>query len=166
MHHSFPVSDWELRQKHTTFFQAMLGSVQQGAISANTASAVIVTLGGIMAKFSDVLPSQGWIILLITVVAWIFLTGMLVTSFSRSAVRIETAYLLEHEKLFPNTSPYHLESFLLDFADKNPFLTGKRTRAKTLLSERANHCTKLEQEQQLPANQKATVPTVATAGNP
>ena len=131
MHHTPPAADWELRQKHAAFFQTLVASVQQAAISANTASAVILTLGAVMAKFSDVLPSQDWVVLLTAIVAWTFVTGTLVTSFSRSAVRIETTYLQEHAKLFPGAPPYRLESFLLDFADRCPLLTGKRTCPQT-----------------------------------
>ena len=124
-----PVTDdWERRQKQATFFQTLLGSVQQSAISANTASAVIITLGGAMAKFSDVLPSYDWVVLLLATVAWVITSAIMVASFSRSAVRIEATYRREHALYFPKATPYRLESFLLDFADRNPALVGKALR--------------------------------------
>ncbi|RZL81498.1 MAG: hypothetical protein EOP66_05810 [Sphingomonas sp.] len=122
------MDDWERRQKHAAFFQTMIASVQQSAISANTASAVIITLGGVMAKFSDVLPADGWMILFVSTIAWVALTATLVTSFSRSAVRIDEAYKREHAQYFPGAMPYRLESFLLDFADRNPRLAGRVAR--------------------------------------
>lgn len=119
--------NWESRQKHATFFQGMIAPVQQGAISAMTTSAIIVSIGGATAKFSGVAQSQDWLILFATVIAWILSAGLLVGSFSRSAVRIERRYLQEHAALFPGALPYRLETFLLDFADRSSFLTGKRT---------------------------------------
>lgn len=45
MHNTASMADWELRQKHAAFFQTLIESTQTAAISANTASAVCVTLG-------------------------------------------------------------------------------------------------------------------------
>ncbi len=110
--------DWELRQKHAAFFQVLIGSEQQGAIFANSGSAVLVTLGGVMAHFSTVGPSQDWMVLILALLGWLVLSGMLTASFSISATNVEAVYLREHAELFPNARPYRLRSFLLNFARK------------------------------------------------
>jgi len=117
---------WELRQKHASFFQTMLGSIQQSALASNTASAILLSLAGILTKLSGVAPSQDWKILFVAVIAWVVLSATMVTSFSRSALHIEETYLREHADLFPGAPPYKLESFLLDFANRSPWLVGKR----------------------------------------
>ena len=118
--------DWELRQKHAAFFQVLVGSEQQGAIFANSGSTVLVTLGGVMAHFSTVSPSQDWMVLLIALLGWLVLSGTLTASFSRSAADVEATYLREHAELFPTARPYRLRSFLLDFARRNRLVSGSR----------------------------------------
>lgn len=124
-----PSADWERRQKHAAFFQTMLGSVQQSALSMNTTAVILITVGSVVAKFSGVLESHDWIIFAIAIVAWALLSGILVSGFGRSAMRIEATYLKEHAELFPSAGPYRLESYLLDFAERNPWLVGKRARS-------------------------------------
>lgn len=122
-----PANDWELRQKHAAFFQTSIGGLQQEARAACTFSAVLLTLGVAMAKFSGMTPYQDWLVLLATVMAWLLCAGLLVASFSRPAVRLEARYLREHADLFPGALPYPLPYPLLDFATRCAFLTGKRS---------------------------------------
>jgi len=115
-------ANWELRQKHAAFFQTQIGSVQQAAIASQTMSALLVSLGLAMSKFSGVAPSQDWTLLSLAVLGWLLLTLLLTSGFSVSATRIEKTYLEEHERLFAGQTPYRLESFLLGVARNFPRL--------------------------------------------
>lgn len=115
-------TNWEERHKHTSCYQTSLGLVQQAAIPSNATSALMLTLGFPVTRFSGVETGQDWTIFLMTVFGWLLLTGLLTVGFAKSARRIRSEYLSEHEALFPGHRPHRLESFLLDFADKNAFL--------------------------------------------
>lgn len=112
---------WEARHKHTSFYQALLGSSQQAAIAWNATSALMLTLGFSAARFSGVEPGQDWTILYTAALGWLFLTGVLTVGFAKSARRVRSEYLREYAALFPENQPYRPESFVLDFADRNPF---------------------------------------------
>ena len=119
-------ANWELRQKHASFYQTLVSSAQQAAISAATSVSLILTLGAAMTKLSGVPESQDWNILLIAVFAWGISSTIMVIGFSRSAKRIDMDYRSEHARIFPGHDPYRLESFLLDFAGRNPKLVGTK----------------------------------------
>lgn len=115
-------SNWEQRQTHTAFYQAQISSTQQAAIFAMGASPLLFVLGDTMTKLSGLRGDQDWAVLFVTIFAWFILNTIFAVSFSHSAARIRAAYHKEHAELFPGSDPYLLESFLLDFSDKNPKL--------------------------------------------
>lgn len=108
-------SNWEQRQRQASFYQTQLASVQQAAISAQTSTALMITRGATMAKFSGVTSGQDWMVLSLAILGWLIMALMLTASFSRSALRIKRAYLREQSALFTGSAAYELESFLLDF---------------------------------------------------
>ncbi len=112
--------NWEQRQKHASFFQTQIGSVQQAALAATAFSTILLTATFAFKDFSDLSPDEYWIIVIFGVFLWFLSGGLTVYSFGRSARRIRNTYLSEHAMLFPGSTPYSLESYLLNFAEKTP----------------------------------------------
>lgn len=120
---------WEVRQKHASFHQTLLGSAQQAALAYNTAAVLLITIGLAMVKFSGVAADQDWAILFVTIIGWLVLSWALLVGFGRSACRIRMTYEAEHAALFPGAVPHRLESFLLDFVDRNTRIYRRQTAA-------------------------------------
>jgi hypothetical protein len=110
-------SDWEQRQKHASFYQTQLNTVQQAACAAFAATTLLPTIGVAMTKLSGLIDGQDQAVLGIAVLAWLLVSAILATSFGRTASRLDSNYREEHATLFTGASPYRLESFLLDFAN-------------------------------------------------
>lgn len=109
----FSVLDWEARQKHAAFFQAMVVSTQQAAGGCYALMTVLITLGLGLANMRDQPAEHGPMILQVSVWIWFAVIATMTAIFRSSAKRIDRTYREEHARLFPGTPPYKLESFLL-----------------------------------------------------
>lgn len=111
-------NDWERRQKHAAFYQETLNAVQQTAMAFFTSSALLVTLGIAMMNLSGLRQGQEWFAIYSGVFGWVLVIFGIRAQFGPAAERIDAAYREEHAKLFPATSLYRLESFLLPATDR------------------------------------------------
>lgn len=107
-------ASWEQQQKHAAFFQNLIASKQQGAITGFTAAAIFVTLAGISSQALEHDTDGRLNIVLAFMFAWFVVVAIISAGYRRAIARIEDDYLREHALIFPNAYPYRLESILLD----------------------------------------------------
>ncbi len=115
-----PDCNWEKRQKHASFFQNQIGFVQQAALAEIAALMILLTVIFMLSKLSVITPNQDIIVVIFGIISLFIVSILIAKGFIRSAYRIRDTYLSEHDILFPGSTPYSLESYLLNFADNRP----------------------------------------------